>query len=1024
MIEGIKINHLTFNGVIVEKLYLKWDNALLISASKIDLNNLKNNNTPITLKPLSKLPTLIKEAQRWVKQIDINTIQYDNISVSLHYLKNSSGVLTIQKSIYKWNGTFSLTPEEFNLTVPSSSFEDANISAILSIKLAEQKLKAKVSVLLPDTPEITIFALGNNDTIDLNIKTLKELTTLKPLVRLLKIDTDIEPWIVKYAKASYFRLNSLEGKFHYDHPEELIQNIHADATVIRGEYTFAQGFEPIKSPQINLIFENGKLYISPINGTFYTLPTEKSNLNIDFTTPHTMLNIAIKTANASLNDPILKLLNFYKIYLPIKQTVGSCNVDLNLSVNLYTYDTTAKGTFIPSSSELLLDQTPLRSEGGIVYLDNSKVLFKNFIAHYGENVANAEVNGQYDASNKHGNVMIDAYEVIPDKKHLYLYNRFQPLHVIYTISPTGDSLEVMPSVWNFIGETLHIDSFSAPFDYHNATASIQAVGFNLSDKIHGKINAIFNGSKKNTSVQIHLNDFDHEGIKLISSPFTLNLQYNQDNLILSTSDTSSWIIHQLPTLISPFSATLIHDNLAFENIEIVLGDLLKGNFSGQYHLNTQKGTIQLNNMLPINPKMQPIIDAKTSLVLSLDASNNELILDSEALNGRFATMENGWKISLNDISLLANKSPILRRYNIDKGNLNIYYTGESSRYTFDGIINYPYALMIINNQPISLYRFSGTSQEGKSTIRVNNRLLISRTEKEIDIKANNTGINLPQFIKFLSVHKPDTKSTSEASTNDSLPVRIHAANTYLYLMKDRKIVADNFDALLQDDTMDASLQHMGGSAVLKIRKGLFYIDGYDFNDKFMEHLFTLSDFIGGKFSFEAKGEFESFDGIMRVENTILKDYKVLNNVLAFVNTIPSLTTFSLPNYNTKGLPVKEGYAHFAYQNDNLHVDNFTLNSPEIKIFGQSNADMKNQTLNGELTLKTDLGSKLGKVPMVGYILFGEDGSLSTTVTLSGKLDNPKVETAIAKEIVTAPFNILKRTLVFPFLWMMDDKKKK
>jgi hypothetical protein len=163
---------------------------------------------------------------------------------------------------------------------------------------------------------------------------------------------------------------------------------------------------------------------------------------------------------------------------------------------------------------------------------------------------------------------------------------------------------------------------------------------------------------------------------------------------------------------------------------------------------------------------------------------------------------------------------------------------------------------------------------------------------------------------------------------------------------------------------------------------------------------------------------------MRVENTILKDYKVLNNVLAFVNTVPSLATFSLPNYNRQGLPVKEGYAHFTYDHNVVHVDNFTLNSPEMKILGEGKADMKSLTLNGALTLKTDLGSVLGKVPMVGYILLGDDGSLSTTLTLSGKLDDPKVDTAIAKEIVTAPFNILKRTLVYPFLWMIPDEKKK
>ena len=96
----------------------------------------------------------------------------------------------------------------------------------------------------------------------------------------------------------------------------------------------------------------------------------------------------------------------------------------------------------------------------------------------------------------------------------------------------------------------------------------------------------------------------------------------------------------------------------------------------------------------------------------------------------------------------------------------------------------------------------------------------------------------------------------------------------------------------------------------------------------------------------------------------------------------------------------------------------------MKILGEGKADINARTLEGEMTLKTDLGSKLGKVPMVGYILLGNDGSVSTTLTLSGSLDDPKIETAIAKEIVTAPFNILKRTVIYPFLWMIPDEKKK
>ncbi len=209
-----------------------------------------------------------------------------------------------------------------------------------------------------------------------------------------------------------------------------------------------------------------------------------------------------------------------------------------------------------------------------------------------------------------------------------------------------------------------------------------------------------------------------------------------------------------------------------------------------------------------------------------------------------------------------------------------------------------------------------------------------------------------------------------------------------------------------------------------MKEGIYYVEGGHFNDRFMEHLFAFSDFDGGEMSFKLAGKVNDFEGIMRIENATLKEYKLFNNVLSFINTVPSLATFSLPNYNTRGLPIKEAYSHYTFRNHQFHVDNFTLNSPELKILGEGKVDFKDDFIQGTLTLKTDIGSKLGRIPMVGYILFGNDGSVSTTVNLKGKLSDPIVETAIAQEIITAPFNILKRTITYPFLWMMDDEKKK
>ncbi|MFZ2890767.1 AsmA-like C-terminal domain-containing protein [Sulfuricurvum sp.] len=1025
LLEGIHFDHLSFNGFKIEKLYLKWENALLIRAEKVDLSALQSDNLPLNLKPLGKLPPLIRHTQRWVKQIDINTIQYNSIKLSLQYHKNSPGIITLFDGNSSYNGIFTLNENFFNLSLLHGAINSAKISGNLSVELPQQRLNMNIRLNLPQTPTLFINASGNTDSLMFTLHINEPLRSVQSIIEFLNIDPEIRPWITQYAKASLIKLQRFEGKFHYNNPEELLNALHAEATIKNGEYTFAMGFEPIYAPQINLIFRQGKLEIIPYNGRFYNLPTEASRLRIDFTTPHSELDIHLETKHAVLNEPILKLLRFYDIDIPIQQTSGICDVDLDLNINLHDLKTTAKGIFRPSSTELLIHSIPLYSDGGIVKLNNAEVRFENFTAHYGDDVAHAKVNGEYDTKTRYGSVRIEAYDVAPlsNKTFLHLSNPKSPLHLTYFISPKGDFIQVMPSTWDLMGERLVIEKFQAPFNYSKITSSIQSVPFSLSNTVYGKVSALFDGTKKQTDIQITLNSFKLGEIQLSHTPLTLDIHKDNNLTTLHSTQSSAWSIHQLPLLLSPFSASIKKDQITFEPIEAILGDLLKGHFSGQYSLATLKGNIRINSMMPISPKLSPMIDTQESLQLLLDTSGQEIILDADSLKTKFSTIPNGWKITLDDISLLSKHSPILRRYHINKGNLNLYYTPKSSRYTFDGLIHYPYPLMIINAKPISKYHFSGTYQENQSSIRVNDRIIINRYADKIDIKTKNMGINLPQLLELLSIQRQKNTTTIK-NEEIELPLYLHADNTYLYLTKERRILSDRMEALLNNENLEVSLHHMNGIAKLKIYHELFHIDGKGFNDKFMEHLFALSDFSEGEFSFQAKGEAEAFEGVMRVEHTILKDYKVLNNILAFINTVPSLATFSLPNYNTKGLPVREGYAHFSYSGGVIKVDNFTLNSPEMKILGEGYADMKSNTLNGTLTLKTDLGSSLGKLPMLGYILFGDDGSISTNLTLSGKFDNPIVETAIAQEIVTAPFNILKRTVAYPFLWIGEDKKKK
>ncbi|MEO1937461.1 MAG: AsmA-like C-terminal domain-containing protein, partial [Sulfurimonas sp.] len=51
--------------------------------------------------------------------------------------------------------------------------------------------------------------------------------------------------------------------------------------------------------------------------------------------------------------------------------------------------------------------------------------------------------------------------------------------------------------------------------------------------------------------------------------------------------------------------------------------------------------------------------------------------------------------------------------------------------------------------------------------------------------------------------------------------------------------------------------------------------------------------------------------------------------------------------------------------------------------------------------------------LAGYIIFDGE-TLSTKLKIRGKLSDPKVTTMVTKDIVSAPVNIMKRTLKLPF----------
>jgi hypothetical protein len=190
----------------------------------------------------------------------------------------------------------------------------------------------------------------------------------------------------------------------------------------------------------------------------------------------------------------------------------------------------------------------------------------------------------------------------------------------------------------------------------------------------------------------------------------------------------------------------------------------------------------------------------------------------------------------------------------------------------------------------------------------------------------------------------------------------------------------------------------------------------------MGKLFSLSKFKGGTLEFYINGSTKEYSGTLLIRDTTILDYKILNNILAFVNTVPSLVTFSLPGYNQNGIAAESAYMNFKYKDDIYKIEGINLKSKEIEIVGLGEASIKNNYIDMDLNLITGLGSYISKIPFIGHILLGKE-NLSTTLKLSGALDDPEVNTQVTKDIAAAPFNIIKRTLMYPIDLFRDEEKE-
>ncbi len=187
-------------------------------------------------------------------------------------------------------------------------------------------------------------------------------------------------------------------------------------------------------------------------------------------------------------------------------------------------------------------------------------------------------------------------------------------------------------------------------------------------------------------------------------------------------------------------------------------------------------------------------------------------------------------------------------------------------------------------------------------------------------------------------------------------------------------------------------------------------------DRMLQSLINFGGLQGGRYSLEMLGQIDGeMKGTIDIEGGAIESFKAYNDLIALFNTIPALMTLSDPGFSKKGFVVRDGKIVFRLLPKQVIFDSIYLNGKSATIAGKGTVMLESGKLDIDLAVRTarEVGKVLGSLPLVGYILFGKDKSMTTGVKITGTLDKPKAKTNPVQEALLYPLELIKRTITSP-----------
>jgi hypothetical protein len=1012
---GIHVENISLANIKIKQLYIKWNEKLNVSIEEtVIVHKTKSDNSEINIEKINKLFKELSIFNYWFESVAINKIAFNDISGAFNYKHGENGFLvayspdfSLKTSLYFESGLFNVQIDEFK-----DFKRKIEIFGNIIVDSSNLELVTSFNVNVNNDISLNLLSFANRDKLLYKVNSLKNIKDINYAMKLLNLHKDVKYWAYEAIKISYLTIDSAHGWLDFNNMGEAYKNIYVSAVGHNLAYTYNPKLDAIHTKTTELEFKDGVLNIHPKEAYSYGYFLDKSWLNIDFTQKEELLTLYL-LFDAKLDKEILNILNNYKIEVPFLQNSGITKTNLKLTVGLRDIEVQAKGDFFTKKANF--DYLGLKIDifDAHILLDNYDVSIENMLANY-RDIASTNVNVKYDAQKGEGKIYFDVKDVNFKDFNISLNNKI-PLSIIYSIAPQQDNIEIANSSWLYQEKLIQIDTLNIPFSLEKLIFDIPSTKVVAQNIGSAYISGTSELKSNKVNLEIDLVSFLYKGIKLSHSNAPLHLDYEDKNFKVSLDDKIQFAINGLPCGLADALIDIKGEKLHASSSLADIDDIAYAKLVGDYDFKQNRGSAQLEDLKIETKKMGELFLGEEKIDINISKSNENLKVTAPKFDINFLQNSEKWSLSINSLEQLSKNSKILQDYNVTTGDFNLYHDFGDIYMKFRANIKHPYKLLVDGDEPIEEYVIAGkiNNETKKTFLNINDGAVKINIDKEIRVKVKDVGVNVNSLIDFLSDSNNSDKKSSDINDSESKNITLNATNSFLFISKDRHVVSDMIYLQYHNKSLMSQLKHNKGNAIIKYQNDELHIYGEEFNDIFMDNLFALSKFKGGSFDFSIDGTLKEYDGLFYIKGTTVMDYKILSNILAFVNTVPSLVTFSLPGYSSKGLNVSSAYMNFHAKNNNFDISDIFLDSQEIDILGKGTANIESDTIDLLLNLKTNLGSSVSQVPLVGYILL-DGNTISTTLSVTGDLNDPDVHYLVAKDIVVAPLNIIKRVLLLPY----------